>query len=139
MSAPTPEDMLTIRQKNICEYGGVFGVLLSLTCLIQHLLFAIPNKLTNPMIPAYLLIITAFLLLALLKRVAMIFLIAGGVLCLIIEWRLYSNFAFSLVVLLLFLYNIIIIVVAYTEQIPQRLREMEMAKKSEEDYWQDKL
>ncbi|MFN8291621.1 MAG: hypothetical protein U0U70_15295 [Chitinophagaceae bacterium] len=139
MINPVPQDQLTNRQKNICEYGGVFGVLLSLTCLIQHFIFAIPNKYSNPMIPAYLLCITAFLLLALLKRVALIFLIVSAALTIIIEWRLYSSFAFSLVVLLLFIYNIIILVVIYTEQIPQRLKAMEKAKASEDTYWSDKL
>lgn len=130
---------LTHQQKNICEYGGLFGILLSLTCLIQHLVAAIPNKITNPMIPVYILCITAFLLLALLKPVALYFLFAGALLTLVIEWRYITHYAFSLVVLLLFLYHVIMIVLLLTEQIPQRLIRIRQLKEAEEAEWRGKI
>lgn len=130
---------LTNRQQNICEYGGLFGVLLSITCLIQHLVAAIPNRITYPMIPAYLLAVTAFLLLAILKPVSVYFLLPSAVLSLIIEWRFMTHYAFSLVVLLLFLYHIIILVVIFTEQIPAKLREVQKIKNAEEAEWRDKI
>lgn len=133
------ENELTDRQKNICEYGGLFGILLSLTCLVQHLVAAIPNAITNPMIPAYLLAIAAFLLLAMQKPVCLFFLISSAFLSLVIEWRWMTHYAFSLVVLLLFLYHVIIIVILYTEQIPARLKQIKAWKEAEEDHWKDKI
>lgn len=134
-----PQQTLTIRQKNICEYGGLFGVLLSLTCLVQHLIAAIPNAITNPMIPVYLLTASAFGLLALLKSAALYLMIPGALLTLVIEWRFITHYAFSLVVLLLFLYLVVMIVILLTEQIPQRIRKMEQLKKAEEKEWEGKI
>ena len=60
---------LTERQLNLCEYGGTFGVLLSLTCLIQHLIVTINNWITRAMTPYYLFAIVVFILLGLKKPV----------------------------------------------------------------------
>lgn len=133
------KQQLTIRQKNICEYGGLLGVLLSLTCLVQHLIAAIPNAITNPMIPVYLLTAAAFAMLALLKSAAIYLLIPGALLTLVIEWRYITHYAFSLVVLLLFLYLVILMVILLTEQIPQRIRKMEQLRKAEEEEWAGKI
>jgi hypothetical protein len=130
---------LTNRQKNICEYGGLFGVLLTLTCLIQHIAVAIPGKITNPMIPAYLFALAGFFLLGLLKRIALAWLIISAVISLIIEWRWVTHYAFSLVVLLLFLYHVIMIIALYTEQIPLRLKQIKQAKEDEEKFWEGKM
>jgi hypothetical protein len=130
---------LTSRQKDICEYGGLFGVLLTLTCLIQHLIVAIPGKITNPMIPAYLFIITGFILLGLQRILAAGWLIIGLVFSLIIEWRWMTHYSFSLVVLLLFLYHVIIIVALYAEQIPRDLKRIKQAKEAEEQFWEGKM
>lgn len=130
---------LTDRQKNICEYGGLFGILLSLTCLVQHLVAAIPNYITNPMIPAYLLALAAFLLLAMQKPVCLYFLMSSAVLSLVIEWRWMTHYAFSLVVLLLFLYHVLIIVVLYTEKIPAGLKQIKASKEAEEESWKGKI
>src|SRR5689334_8913914 len=115
-------DSLTNRQKNICEYGGAFGAVLTVVCLIQHLIFAIPNRVTNPMIPVYLFLIIAFILLAIQKRIALVLLIIGAALTSIIEYIWMIHASFSLVVLMLFLYNVIIIITIISERIPQTLK-----------------
>ena len=139
MNAPNSADQLTNYQKNLCEYGGLFGVLLSLTCLIQHLVVAIPGPITNPMIPAYTFCIAGFLFLGLLKRMALVCLIISAALSLIIEWRWMTHYSFSLVVLVLFIYHVIIIVALYTEQIPQKLKRIKQAKAAEEEFWTGKV
>lgn len=136
---PSSLDPLSNRQKNICEYGGFFGALMSLICLIQHLIFAIPNWLTYPMIPAYVFAIIAFILLAAQKPVAQILLIITAVFLLIIEYVFTKHFSFSLIVLLLFLYTVVIVITLIAEQIPQRLREKQKNKNAEEDFWKGKL
>ncbi|HMK25974.1 MAG TPA: hypothetical protein VK483_08100 [Chitinophagaceae bacterium] len=132
-------EALTNRQKNLCEYGGIFGVLLSLTCLVQHVAVAIPSKITNPMIPGYIFAIIAFILLGLQKINAVIFLIISGANAAFTEWQWMKHYSFSLVVLMLFIYHVIIIVAMYTEQVPERLKQKRLAQKEEEDLWRDKI
>jgi hypothetical protein len=139
MSSNNHFNLLNNWQKNVCEYGGIFGVLLSLTCLIQHMVVAIPNSITNPMIPEYLLAITAFALLGFQKAIAPLLIIISTVYAGIVEYLWMSNYAFSLVVLLLFIYHIIIIVAVFTEQIPQKLNQIKKLKKEEKDLWAGKI
>lgn len=133
------QQYLTYRQKNFCEYGGIFGVLLSLTCLIQHIAVAIPGKATNPMIPGYLFAILAFTLLGLQKTYAIILLIISGAYSAFSEYQWIKHYSFSLVVLLLFIYHVIIIVGLFAEQIPERLKQKRLAEKAEEDAWRGKI
>jgi len=135
----TTPDSLTNRQKNICEYGGGFGAVLTLVCLIQHLIFAIPNKITNPMIPMYIFIIIAFILLAIQKQIALILLIIGAALTSIIEYLWMTHYSFSLVVLLLFLYNVLIIITVFSERIPQTLKQIQQTRQAEDNFWREKL
>ncbi|HWR32690.1 MAG TPA: hypothetical protein VN451_04165 [Chitinophagaceae bacterium] len=130
---------LTNRQKNICEYGGIFGVLLSLTCLVQHIAVAIPGNITNPMIPGYLFAIAAFTLLGLQKSWSLILIIISAANAAFTEFQWIMHYSFSLVVLMLFIYHVIIIVGVYTEQIPEALKRKQQMKKEEEDEWKGKI
>ena len=132
-------DLLTTRQKNICEYGGIFGVLLSLTCLIQHIAVAIPGKVTNPMIPGYLFAITAFALLGLQKGYSVVLIIISAANAAFTEYQWMKHSSFSLVVMMLFIYHVIIIAGLYAEQIPEKLKQKKLAEKAEEDEWRDKI
>lgn len=136
---PSSHNALTNRQKNICEYGGIFGVLLSLTCLIQHMTVTIVSDITKAMLPGYLFAIIAFALLGFQKSYAVILLIISGAYSAFTEYQWMNNYAFSLVVLLLFMYHVVIIVIVYTEQIPERLKQKELAKKREEDEWRGRI
>lgn len=126
-------------QKNLCEYGGLFGVLLALTCLVQHFIAAIPSPVTNPMIPVYFLAITAFILLGLLKTEAIYFLIASAALVMLVEWQFIRYYAFSLVVLLLFIYHIVFIGILYSEGIPAKLKQAKKQKQEEEAEWRGRI
>jgi len=130
---------LTSGQKNLCEYGGVIGILLSLTCLIQHLILAIPSAVTNPMIPAYVFAVVSFLLLSLQKQIASILLIISFVFMFIINavWAMY--FSFSLAVLLLLVYHLVAIIILFVEKIPMKLKLKAAAEKAEKDNWADKI
>jgi predicted ferric reductase len=131
--------ILNNREKTLCEYGGVIGALFSLTCLFQHLIFAIPNHITYPMIPAYLLAVTAFVLLAMQKSIAAVLLIISAVLSAVIEYIYIKNYTFSLVVVLLFLYEVIAVVALFTEDIPKKLKMKRAAEKAEQDTWAGKI
>lgn len=134
-----PLNPLTERQQNFCTYGGTFGVLITVTCLIQHLVVAIPNWLTNSMIFLYLFISVFFLLLALQKSFAPVLLFVGAFFSLLIQYFWMKDLSFSLAVLLLFVYHVIMIVVLYTEQIPGRLKLKRQAEIEEEQKWAGKI
>ncbi|MEQ1677418.1 MAG: hypothetical protein ABL876_11995, partial [Chitinophagaceae bacterium] len=87
----------------------------------------------------YLFISISFLVLALQKVIAPLLLIISAVLSLMIQYLWMKNYAISLAVLLLFLYTVVIIVVLFTEHIPQKLKEKHKAEKAEEDLWSGKL
>ncbi len=140
MSARSPLNPLTNRQENICTYGGTFGVLLALTCLIQHIAVTNPQHwLGKLMIPAYLFAIFSFFMLAFQKVVALPLLIVSAVLAMGIEFIWIKDIAFSLVVLILLMYHIIMIAVLYTEQIPERLKQKRKALLEEEMKWAGKI
>lgn len=130
---------LTNRQQDICGYTGLFGALIALICLIQHIAITRAHWITFIMVGIYLFVIIAFILLALQKNIALILLITAAVLSFIAELILVRNGIFSLVVLLLLLYNIIIIVAVYAEQIPRLLKQKALSMKAEEDLWKDKI
>ena len=134
-----PNSILTNRQKNVCEYSATFGVLLTLTCLIQHLIIAIPGPVTNFMIFGYIFAITSFLLLGFQIHFSVFLLIISAAISLMIEFLWMANFAFSLVVLLLFLYHGVIVVVVFVEGIPKKLRMKSAAAKAERDLWAGKI
>ena len=136
---PSPADPITNANKNLCEYGGAFGVLLSLVCLVQHFAVVIPSWFTNPMIPVYILSIVAFLLLALQKIASLALLIICAVLAAAVQYIWMTHHSFSLVVLLLFIYQVIIIIALFNEGIPKKFKQKKNAMKAEEDFWAGKL
>jgi hypothetical protein len=134
-----PHNILTKSENNLCDYAATFGVLLSLTCLVQHLIFAIPGRVTNPMIGGYVLAVISFLLLGLKKPVSIILLIISTVFSFVIEYLWLTHYSFSLVVLLFFLYNLIITIILFAEQIPKKLKLKNAAEKAEKDQWAGKV
>lgn len=139
MAANSQLNPLTERQQNLCEYGGTFGVLISLTCLIQHIIVAIPQWITRAMIILYIFIISSFFLLALKKHYAPVLVIISAVFSLVLEYIWMTHYSFSLVVLALFIYMISIIVTLFVEQVPQKLKEKRLAEIKEEQEWAGKL
>jgi hypothetical protein len=139
MSA-SPLNPLTERQQNFCTYGGTFGILITLTCMIQHLVVVIKsNWITNAMLMFYVLIAVFFLLLALQKSFAPFLLIVGAFFSLAIQYVWMRELSFSLAVLLLFLFHVIILVALFTEQVPYRLKLKRRAELDEENKWAGKI
>ena len=127
------------KDENLCEYTGLFGVLLSLTCLIQHFVVTRSLWITQLMTVGYIFAIISFLLLALKKPVAPVLLIISAGFSFIMQIIWMKGFAFSLVVLLLVLYTVVIVVVSYVEQVPQKLKQKRQAEKEEEELWARKI
>lgn len=130
---------LTDKNKDLCTYTGVFGILLSITCLIQHFVVAIPHWVTFIITLVYLLTITSFSLLAVMKPAAPVLLIISSVLVFLTEAFLIISGLFSLVVLLLFLYCIIITVIVFVDGIPKKLAAEAAKRRAEANEWAGKI
>lgn len=130
---------LTNKQQEFFAYTGTFGALLAATCLIQHLVISRDHWIAHLLTLIYIYSILDFVLLALKKAFAPVLLITSTVLVLLAEALLITNFVFSLVVLLLFLYSTVIVVLLYIEQLPQKLKEQALAEKIENQLWKGKI
>jgi hypothetical protein len=136
----SPLQPLTNRQQDICTYGGLFGALIAITCLIQHLTVANTEYAFYKIIAsAYVFIIISFSLLAFQKPISLILLFVSILFSLGIELVWMKDLAFSLIVLILLLYTVIIVVVVYTEQIPRRLKQKRQSELEEEKKWEGKI
>lgn len=91
------------------------------------------------MIPGYIFAVGAFSLLGLQKSYAVILLIISAAYSAFTEYQWMKHDSFSLVVLLLFIYHISIIVSVYAEQIPERIKQKEIAQRKEEEEWRGKI
>jgi len=94
---------------------------------------------TNIMIPFYLFMLVAFLLLALQKHYSILLVILGAVFSMVIEVLWIKHSSVSLVVILLFLYHVILLVMLYTEDVPPKLKQKRQAQLAEEQKWSGKI
>ncbi len=139
MSSSSSLNPLTKGQQDFCTYAGLFGVLLSATCLIQHFIFVIPTWISHLIIIPYLLTIATFTMLALQKAVAPLLLIISTVFILVVTLLWLLGGSFSLVLLLLLLYSVIITIFIYIEQIQHPLKQKQRLEKEEDQLWKGKL
>ncbi len=139
MSSASRPQVLTIRQQNFCEYGGAFGVMLTLTCLIQHFVVIGSHWIANLMVFIYFFSIVAFLFFAFKKYISTALLIASAALSLGIEIIWVQSYSFSLVVLCLFFYHIVTIAVMFAEGTPEALKKKRDAEREEEMNWAGKI
>lgn len=135
----SPDNILTDRQKDFCGYGGAFGCLITLTCLVQHIMITRAHWITYFLTFAYLFLILAFLFLALQKSFAPILLIIGSVFSLAAEYIFISNFVFSLIVVVLLIYTTIMVILVYMDQLHVLLKQKAIAQKAEENEWKRKI
>ena len=128
-------DILTKSEENFCENAGLIGVLLSLACLVQHLLFMVPHWITFSIIGIYILPIISFILLMKKKVLAPRLIIISLVLVFLVEMLLILSLAFSLVLILLFVYLVSIVAILYSGDIVSQLKRKDRAQKEEAAKW----
>lgn len=133
------KNILTQYQENLCEYGGTFGVLITLTTMIQHIIAVISNWLTQSMLVVYVFALTSFFLLVFKKAIAPYLLIASTVLAVSVVFIWSKYHAFSLMVVVFALYHMIIVAVIFIDGIPGKLKERLLAEKAERDAWAGKI
>ncbi len=132
-------DHLNKQQESFCENAGLAGVLLSLTCLIQHMVFMLPHWVMFVIIGVYIFCIAAFILLMKKAAISPLLLLINAGLIFIIEVFMILSLAFSPVIIILLLYVIVIAVVLYMGAIPAQLKKRAMALKEEDARWNNVL
>lgn len=129
----------TNKQQDFCAYCGIFGVLISLTCIIQLLVIAEAHWIPFTLLCMYVFVLTSFILLALQKPVAPLLLIISSFLSLLAEAALILTALFSAIVIIQFIYSVVITVVVYMDEIPKRLKEKAALLKAEKESWAGKI
>ncbi|TXJ25723.1 MAG: hypothetical protein E6Q24_12565 [Chitinophagaceae bacterium] len=71
---------LSERQQNICIYGGIFGVMLAATCLIQHIRFSTSHWIAFVLMGVYVYSLLVFVLLSLQKEISPLLMITSSAL-----------------------------------------------------------
>jgi hypothetical protein len=130
---------LSKQQENFCENTGLVGVLISSICLIQHMVFMIPDWITFTIIGVYILCIAGFILLMKKMWLSPLILAISCSLIFILEIFMILSLAFSLVLVLLLIYLLIITVLLYVDGIASQLKKKNIAVKEEAATWSDIL
>lgn len=126
---------LTKQQESFCENAGLFGVMISIACLIQHMFFMIPSWVTFTIIGLYILCITGFVLLMKKSVVALRILFISAILIFLLEGFMILSLAFSLVLLILLIYLLIIVALIYSGDTQKVLQKKAIAEKEEAAKW----
>ena len=136
---PTPAMNLTNGEKDACTYMGLFGALIAITCLIQHIVITRMHWITFVMMALYLFSIVAFVTLTLLKGFSPLLLIASTVVIFGMEvFHLFSHL-FSLILVSFLIYHFVLLAILFMGTIPQKLKYREAVLRAEELAWQDKI
>ena len=128
-------EQLTKQQENFCEIAGIFGVMISLSCLIQHLFFMIPHWITISIIGIYILCITGFVLLIKKSVAASPVLLISVILVFLLEILMTLSLTFSLVLMILLVYLIIIVALLYTGDVKTQIKKKRIAVREEKAKW----
>lgn len=126
---------LTKKQESFCENGGIFGALISLTCLIQHLVFMVSGWIAYSFIPVYLLSIIGFVLLAKKSYKSYRVILISTILIFVVEAFMIMGLVFSLILLILWVYSVLIIVFMKVDNIQNQLHLKEKSDKAEREKW----
>lgn len=123
----------------ICGYTGVFGMLISITCMVQHMIYGLSHWLIYLIALFYCFAIISYLLLALQKQYAPLLIIIVAALSLADVLMLFIFHVISLIVVVLLLYSVIAASLLYMEGIAGRLRMRAIEKRREDDEWRERI
>ncbi len=132
-------EYLNKQQENFCENAGLVGVLISTTCLIQHLVFMMPHWISFTLVAIYIFCIISFVLLMKKQHTSPLLLLINSALIFIVEVLMIIELAFSPVIIILLIYVIVITVLLYMGTIPAQLKKRNIAAKEEDMLWSNVL
>ena len=131
------DERLTAKQENFCETAGIFGILISLTCLIQQLVFMNSHWLNYCIIAVYILSVVGFAMLVYKSEKAFVIILSATILIFILNILFVLLFTFSLALILLFLYSLTMVIAIKLYGIHEQLKKKAASEKADRDKWSD--
>jgi len=129
---------LSKSDESLCENLGLFGVLISSTCLLQNFVIMTDHWFNLILIAVYALSIWSYVLLMKKKHLSVTLLWISGILVLTAE-LIVMQALFSLVLVLLLCYLSITIYLLYGSNLYKILELKKNAEKDEEANWQGRI
>lgn len=127
------------KDAELCGTLGFVGATIATVTLFQHFYFMTTVWVAYAMMLVYMFTIVAYILLITKKSTAPVLLIiASGLLLLTMVYYTLAV-AFSLLVTLLMLYTLVITILVFIEEMPQKLTSHNLYKKENDAYWANKL
>jgi hypothetical protein len=130
---------LNNRDKTLCSYAGLFGIMFTLTAIIQLFVIAKDTPVVHWIFALYLYCLVAYSMFA-AQHHSSPYLLLGAVLAvLIVDVTIAKHGLYSLAVMLLFIYSIVVSLFVVMDGLHLRLWRKNLAEQAEEDQWRDKI
>lgn len=126
-------------KNSFCFYAGLFGVLMSAVSLFQMFAVGSENWLAFAVILVELISITAFSFLMAKSRFTLPILFISTVLVLLMNILFIVTLSFSLIIVFLLIYSIVILSIFWANGYTSYLKQRYAYKKKEEQEWQNKF
>ena len=130
---------LNNRDKTICSYAGLFGIMFTLTAIIQLFVIAKDTSVAHWIFALYVYALVAFSMLAAQHHTSPYLLLGAVLAVMIVDITVAKYGLYSLAVMLLFIYSIIISLFIVMDGLHLRLWRKNLAEQAEEDQWRDKI
>ncbi|HMC99978.1 MAG TPA: hypothetical protein VKH37_07490 [Ferruginibacter sp.] len=131
----TPLNELSKQDESFLNNMGIAGVLLSLTCLVQHLIFMVDFWVSYLVIGIYIISLIGYIFMLKKAEAVTVLLLISTILIFLVQVYLVLSATFSLILLLLLAYSTITTVLLYSMSFPQKLRVYHLALREEENNW----
>ncbi len=126
-------------KNSFCFYAGLFGVLMSAVSLFQMFAVGSDNWMAFAVMFVEMLSITAFSFLMAKSRFTLPVLFSSSLLVLFVNIMFILTLSFSLIVVFLLIYSIVILSIFWANGYTSYLKQRYAYKKKEEQEWQNKL
>lgn len=126
-------------KNSFCFYGGLFGVLMSAVSLFQMFAVGSENWMAFAVMFVEMMSITAFSFLMTKSRFTLPVLFSSSLLVLFVNIMFILTLSFSLIVVFLLIYSIVILSIFWANGYTSYLKQRYSYKKKEEQEWQNKF
>lgn len=126
-------------KNSFCFYAGLFGVLMSAVSLFQMFAVGSENWMAFAVMFVEMLSITAFSFLMAKSRFTLPVLFSSSLLVLFVNIMFILTLSFSLIVVFLLIYSIVILSIFWANGYTTYLKQRYAYKKKEEQEWQNKF
>lgn len=126
-------------KNSFCFYAGLFGVLMSAVSLFQMFAVGSDNWMAFAVMFVEVLSITAFSFLMAKSRFTLPVLFSSSLLILFVNIMFILTLSFSLIVVFLLIYSIVILSIFWANGYTSYLKQRYAYKKKEEQEWQNKF